>query len=163
MEINSLEELKVKIRKLKKDGKIIVFTNGVFDILHKGHVDYLNESSRFGDYLIVGINSDASVRRLKGPERPVNNEFDRAFIVKNLKSVHDTFIFDDDTPFQLIREILPDVLVKGGDYDENETDKNNPKYIVGSDIVRENGGKVNTIQLTAGRSTTAIINKVKAE
>jgi len=161
MEINSLEEFKVKIENLKRDGKRIVFTNGVFDILHKGHVDYLNESSKFGDCLVVGINSDASVRRLKGPERPVNSEGDRAFIIGNLKSVHDTFIFDNDTPFQLISEILPDVLVKGGDYDEKETDESSSKYIVGSDIVRENGGEVYTIQLTAGRSTTAIINKVK--
>ncbi|PID28616.1 MAG: D-glycero-beta-D-manno-heptose 1-phosphate adenylyltransferase [Candidatus Cloacimonadota bacterium] len=144
-----------------RDGKKIVFTNGVFDILHKGHVDYLIEAKKLGDFLIVGINSDASVKRLKGENRPINGEADRSFIVQNLKSVDKTIIFDDDTPYTLIKSIMPDILVKGGDYDPNESDKNSKKYIVGSDIVRERGGSVISIDLTEGRSTTSIIEKAK--
>lgn len=151
-----------KIEAWRKEGKIIVFTNGVFDILHKGHVDYLNASSRMGDILVVGINSDLSVKRLKGDKRPINPELDRAYIVKNLKCVAETVIFEEDTPYNLISAIIPDVLVKGGDYDENEIDKKSPRYIVGSDVVKSNGGRVVTISLTEGKSTTGIINKMKS-
>ena len=151
------------IEEIKKDrdGKTIVFTNGVFDILHKGHVDYLNEAKKSGDLLIVGINSDASVKRLKGDDRPINGEGDRSFIIENLKCVDRTIIFDSDTPYDLIKAIEPDILVKGGDYDPNEMDKSSKKYIVGSDIVRERGGSVISIDLTEGRSTTSIIKKAQ--
>ena len=156
-------ELKIEeIKRIKNAGKKIIFTNGVFDILHKGHVDYLKEASNFGDYLIVGINSDSSVKRLgKGDDRPINNELDRAYIIENLKSVSDTIIFDEDTPLELIKKIVPDILVKGGDYDKDETDFNNKKYIVGSDIVLKNDGKVFTVDLTAGKSSTNVIEKIK--
>ncbi len=151
-----------KIKKNKKLGKKIVFTNGVFDILHKGHVDYLNEAIKYGDYLVVGINSDSSVKRLgKGDDRPINSENDRSFIINNLKSVSETIIFEEDTPLNLIKQIIPDVLVKGGDYDKNETDCNNKKYIVGSDVVLNNGGKIVTIDLTVGKSSTSVIEKIK--
>ncbi|MBN1970012.1 MAG: D-glycero-beta-D-manno-heptose 1-phosphate adenylyltransferase [Candidatus Delongbacteria bacterium] len=149
------------IAQAKLANKKIVFTNGVFDILHKGHVDYLNEAAKLGDILIVGINSDDSVKRLKGPERPVNRELDRSFIIENLKSVDKTIVFGEDTPLELIRKILPDILVKGGDYDANEVDKNSNKYIVGSDIVKSYGGRVVTIELTEGRSTTNVINQIR--
>ena len=151
-----------QINELKKTGKKIVFTNGVFDILHKGHVDYLIEASKHGDFLIVGINSDSSVKRLgKGDDRPINTELDRAFIIENLKSVSETIIFEEDTPFNLIEKIIPDVLVKGGDYDKDEIDKTSKKYIVGSDIVLQNGGKIITVDLTAGKSSTNVIEKIK--
>jgi len=154
---------KLEIEKIRELGKTIVFTNGVFDILHKGHVDYLNEASSYGDFLIVGINSDSSVKRLgKGDDRPINSELDRAFIIKNLKSVFETIIFDEDTPLELIKKIIPDVLVKGGDYDKDETNCNSKKYIVGSDIVLKNNGKVVTVDLTAGKSSTNVIDKIKS-
>lgn len=157
-----MNDILFKIKELKEAGKTIVFTNGVFDILHKGHVDYLNEASSYGDYLIVGINSDSSVKRLgKGDDRPINSEFDRAFIIQNLKSVSDTIIFDEDTPLKLIEKLIPDVLVKGGDYDKDETDPDNKRYIVGSDIVLKNGGKVVTVDLTVGKSSTNVIEKIK--
>ncbi len=143
----------------KKFGKL-VFTNGVFDILHKGHVDYLNASKEFGDYLIVGINSDSSVKKLKGESRPINTETDRAFIVSNLKAVDLCVIFEELTPYSLIEKIIPQVLVKGGDYDENETNRHSAKYIVGSDLVRDRGGEVRTINLTKGKSTTKTIAKI---
>jgi len=161
--IKTIDELLPIIHNLQSQNKKIVFTNGVFDILHKGHVDYLNDSAALGDFLVVGINSDASVRRLKGPTRPVNNEIDRAYIIKNLKSVWETFIFDEDTPFEAIKKIIPDVLVKGGDYSAEETDTSSPKYIVGSDIVKHNGGVIITINLTDGKSTTGIINKISKQ
>lgn len=150
------------INKLKIQGnKKIVFTNGVFDILHKGHVEYLNAAKNYGDVLVVGINSDRSVKEIKGPQRPINSENDRAFIIENLKSVDYVFIFDESTPIIPIQTILPDVLVKGGDYDANETNPENSKYIVGSDIVKKNKGQVVTIDLTKGKSTTNIITKIK--
>ena len=158
--LKTLSELLPEIRTIKETGKKIVFTNGVFDILHKGHVDYLNDAAALGDYLIVAVNADASVRRLKGPTRPVNSEGDRAYIVKNLKSVWETFIFTEDTPYEVIRQIIPDVLVKGGDYSADETDPASPRYIVGSDIVKKAGGSIVTIDLTEGRSTTNVIAKI---
>ncbi|MBS1494535.1 MAG: D-glycero-beta-D-manno-heptose 1-phosphate adenylyltransferase [Bacteroidetes bacterium] len=141
-----------KIAALKKEGKKIVFTNGVFDIIHRGHVAYLNEAKALGDYLIVGLNADASVKRLKGDSRPVNKEQDRKFVMENLKAVDDVTIFTEDTPFNLISKIIPDILVKGGDWKEDQ--------IVGSDIVKQNGGKVFSLKFIDNYSTTGIIEKI---
>lgn len=141
-----------KIAALKKEGKKIVFTNGVFDIIHRGHVAYLNEAKALGDYLIVGLNADASVKRLKGDTRPVNKEEDRKFVMENLKAVDDVIIFTEDTPFNLISKIIPDILVKGGDWKEDQ--------IVGSDIVKQNGGKVFSLKFIDNYSTTGLIEKI---
>ena len=159
--IMDIDKILIEVNRLKAEGKKVVFTNGVFDILHRGHVDYLKEASNFGDILIVGINSDTSVKRLKGNGRPINIENDRAFIISELKAVDYSIVFKEDTPIELIKAIKPDILVKGGDYDSNIRDRSNPKYIVGSDIVFENGGIVRTIELTPERSTTRIINKMR--
>jgi rfaE bifunctional protein nucleotidyltransferase chain/domain len=145
---------------LRAQGKRIVFTNGCFDILHRGHASYLEAAAELGDALVVGVNSDDSVRRLKGPDRPIVHEEDRAALVGALRAVALVTIFDEDTPFELIQAIVPDVLVKGGDYDPEAT--GGPRYIVGSDIVRSNGGEVRVINLVEGRSTTGIIERVVA-
>ncbi|MEX0799258.1 MAG: D-glycero-beta-D-manno-heptose 1-phosphate adenylyltransferase [Bacteriovoracaceae bacterium] len=134
-------------------GKKIVFTNGCFDILHRGHVEYLNEAKKLGDALVIGLNSDSSVRQLKGPERPVNSESDRKFILENLKAVDHVEIFSEQTPLELIKRIKPDVLVKGGDW---KADK-----IVGAEFVLENGGQVLSLKLVHGYSTTSIIKKIE--
>lgn len=139
--------LRTKIKK-----KTIVFTNGCFDILHPGHVDYLNRAKKLGDILVVGLNSDASVRRLKGPTRPVNKEQDRALVLSNLRSVDYVIIFEEDTPYELIKAVEPDFLVKGGDW---PVDK-----IVGADIVCQKGGKVLSLNFLPGYSTTAIIERI---
>jgi rfaE bifunctional protein nucleotidyltransferase chain/domain len=140
----------------------VVFTNGCFDILHLGHVNYLAEAASLGNRLIVGINSDRSVKALnKAPNRPINNELARIQIIAALGFVDLVVIFDDETPLELIRALEPDVLVKGGDYDANELNSSSKKYIVGSDIVRKKGGSVVTINLVEGYSTTAIIEKSK--
>lgn len=130
----------------------IVFTNGVFDILHYGHVRYLESAKRLGDVLIVGLNSDSSTKRLKGKTRPVNHEKDRAYVLSSLKSVDIVCLFEEDTPIDLIEIVKPDFLVKGGDY---EVEK-----IVGYDFVINNGGNVMTIPFEEGRSTTNIISKI---
>ncbi|WP_456400866.1 D-glycero-beta-D-manno-heptose 1-phosphate adenylyltransferase [Persephonella sp.] len=141
------------IEKWKKEGKKIVFTNGCFDIIHAGHVDYLEKAKKLGDILIVGLNSDSSVRRIKGESRPINNQEHRMKVLNALKPVDLVIIFDEDTPERLIKEIKPDVLVKGGDWKiEN---------IVGSDFVKSYGGKVQTIDFIYDISTTKIIQKVK--
>ncbi|MBN8570443.1 MAG: D-glycero-beta-D-manno-heptose 1-phosphate adenylyltransferase [Ignavibacteria bacterium] len=147
-----MDSLTEKFQQLKKEGKKIVFTNGVFDIIHRGHVSYLNEAKALGDYLIVGLNADASVKRLKGDSRPVNKEEDRKFVMENLKAVDEVIIFTEDTPFNLISKIIPDVLVKGGDWKEDQ--------IVGSDIVKQNGGKVFSLKFIDNYSTTGIIEKI---
>ena len=161
--IGNVEEILNEVKQLISKGKKIVFTNGVFDILHKGHVDYLKEAATFGNILIVGVNSDSSVKRLKGEDRPLNSELDRAFILSELRSVDYVIIFEDDTPIDLIKLIKPDILVKGGDYDPKIIDSSDPKYIVGSDIVFENGGIVKIVELTPERSTTETINKIRRE
>ncbi len=136
------------IRKTQK----IVFTNGVFDILHYGHVRYLESAKRLGDILIVGLNSDSSTKRLKGTSRPVNYEKDRAYVLSCLKSVDIVCLFEEDTPIDLIEIVKPDFLVKGGDYVVEK--------IVGHDFVINNGGNVMTIPFEEGRSTTNIISKL---
>jgi len=138
---------------LRAEGKRVVFTNGVFDILHAGHVTYLEKARALGDVLVVGLNTDASVRRLKGPERPINSEDDRACVIAALRAVDHVILFGDDTPIDVITALLPDVLVKGGDYTRDT--------IVGADEVESHGGTVCTIPLVDGRSTTAIINRAR--
>ena len=146
----------------KKQEKTIVFTNGCFDILHVGHVDYLTEASKLGDELIVAVNSDDSVKRLeKGEERPVNSELNRVKLISALECVSSAFIFDEDTPLECLNQIKPDILVKGADYDSDETDENSKTYIVGSKEVRSFGGSVSTVELTEGFSTTKLIEKIK--
>ncbi len=145
-----MNELKAFLASSK--GKKIVFTNGCFDILHRGHVAYLNEAKSLGDVLVIGLNSDSSVKRLKGPERPVNSELDRKFVLENLKAVDHVAIFGEDTPLNLIKEVSPDVLVKGGDW--------RPEQIVGSEYVLSKGGKVLSLNFIDGFSTTNIINKI---
>ncbi len=145
-------ELVKRIEHVRKNKKI-VFTNGCFDLLHVGHVRYLKEASKLGDYLVVGINSDSSVKVLKGPTRPVQSESDRAEILANLISVDFVSVFDESTPLELIKSIKPDILVKGGDW--------KPDQIVGSDFVIANGGKVMSLQFVDGKSTTSLIEKAK--
>lgn len=143
----------ISIRKaLKVLDKSVVFTNGCFDILHAGHVDYLAKAKEKGDILIVGLNSDASVKRIKGERRPIINERERAFLLYNLKSVDYVTLFEEDTPEQLIRELIPDMLVKGSDW---PIDK-----IVGKDIVEEHGGKVESIEFVTDQSTSKIVDKI---
>ncbi len=140
----------------------IVFTNGCFDILHKGHVTYLAKAADLGDKLIVALNTDASVRaQNKSPERPINDQFARLQVLASLGFVDLVVLFGEKTPEELIKKIKPTILVKGADYDENETDPSNKKYIVGSDFVKSIGGTVKTIDLEAGYSTTNIISKIK--
>jgi D-glycero-beta-D-manno-heptose 1-phosphate adenylyltransferase len=142
-----------KLSKWRKYATKLVFTNGCFDLLHPGHIDYLSRAADLGDVLIVGLNTDASVRRLKGVGRPVNDQYARAILLASLGFVDAVVYFDDDTPFSLIEAILPDVLVKGGDYKEAE--------IVGSDIVKAKNGKVVAIDFLEGYSTSAIIQKIR--
>ena len=132
----------------------VVFTNGVFDLLHPGHVRYLKDARRLGDLLIVGINSDRSVRAIKEPDRPLNPESERAEILLSLECVDAAVVFDEDTPYQLIEQIQPDVLVKGADW--------GPSEIVGRDVVEGRGGRVVRIKLADGYSTTNLIRRVRA-
>lgn len=144
-----------------KSGKF-VFTNGCFDILHKGHVEYLAKAAALGDFLVIGLNSDQSVREQnKGVERPINDLDARATLLAALGFVTFVIEFSDKTPLRLIKELRPQVLVKGDDYNAEVTDEANKSYIVGSKEVKEYGGEVKTIALTPGFSTTAILNKLK--
>ena len=138
---------------LKNRHKKIVFSNGCFDILHSGHIMYLNEAKAQGDYLIVGLNSDSSIKKLKGSDRPINNEEDRKYLLENLKAVDCVEIFSEDTPYELIKIIMPNILVKGGDWQISE--------IVGSDIVLKKGGEVKSLSFEEGKSTTNIIEKIR--
>jgi rfaE bifunctional protein nucleotidyltransferase chain/domain len=139
----------------KSVGNRIVFTNGCFDILHRGHVELLAQCRSFGDYVIVGLNSDTSVRRLKGAGRPVNDQLSRASVLASLSFVDAVIIFEEDTPLELIKIIHPDILVKGGDYKADD--------IVGADVVRANGGEVRIVPLVLGFSTTATISKTSGK
>lgn len=160
--IVTLEDAQRKIGIWRIKDETIVFTNGCFDILHKGHVTYLAKAADLGNRLIVGINSDASVRRQgKGEERPINPEDARQTLLAALTFVDLVILFDGDTPEELIQTLLPNVLVKGADYDPEETDKSSKKYIVGSDVVRAHGGKVAVIDLEEGFSTTGIVKKLR--
>jgi len=144
------------------EDKKVVFTNGCFDILHKGHVEYLAQAADLGDYLVVGINSDASVQEQgKGEDRPVNKIQARATLLASLGFVDAVIEFDSQTPLSLIENLKPNVLVKGADYDPAITDANSKGYIVGREVVLANGGEVKVIDLVEGYSTTNIINKLK--
>jgi D-glycero-beta-D-manno-heptose 1-phosphate adenylyltransferase len=148
----------------KNTGEKVVFTNGCFDILHKGHVSYLAASADLGTKLVVGVNTDSSVKRQgKGEERPVNPEDARGLLLAALQFVDLVVLFDSDTPLELIRGLLPSVLVKGADYDANEADPSSKKFIQGREEVLAAGGEVRTIDLVPGFSTTAIIGKVRSK
>ncbi|MBK7128070.1 MAG: D-glycero-beta-D-manno-heptose 1-phosphate adenylyltransferase [Crocinitomicaceae bacterium] len=160
--IVSRNDLITQVKLLQSQQKKIVFTNGCFDILHKGHVQYLNMAADLGDVLIVAVNSDASVRRQgKGDDRPVNDFQARATVLASLGCINFVVEFDDDTPLALIENLIPDVLVKGGDYDPHEKNPESKKYIVGREVVLENNGKVEVIDLVQGYSTTNLIQKLK--
>ena len=131
----------------------VVFTNGVFDLLHPGHIEVLDMARREGAALVVGLNSDTSVKRLKGPSRPVRNTAERAMVLAGLEAVDAVVVFDQDTPFELVQRLQPDVIVKGGDY--------SPDTIVGADLVAARGGRVVVVPLVAGQSTTSIIEKLR--
>ena len=161
--MNYLEVIKTKI--INKDSVTplltywrlknykIVFTNGCFDILHRGHIEYLAKSASLGDILVVGLNTDESVRKIKGPERPVQDEETRAMILASLTFVKAVVFFNEETPYNLINKVKPDILVKGADYKKED--------IVGADIVESNGGEIVTVNLTEGFSTSSIIDKIK--
>jgi rfaE bifunctional protein nucleotidyltransferase chain/domain len=143
-------------------GHKVVFTNGCFDILHRGHVSYLAQASSLGNKMVLAINTDDSVRRLgKGADRPINDEVSRAIVTAGLGFIDLVVSFNEDTPLELIKMLKPDVLVKGGDYNAEQLDSNAPDYIVGSDVVRKDGGTVATIPLVDGFSTTSIVEKLK--
>ncbi|TVQ30785.1 MAG: D-glycero-beta-D-manno-heptose 1-phosphate adenylyltransferase [Phycisphaeraceae bacterium] len=150
----TLEEAAIEAAALRREGKTIVFTNGCFDILHAGHVSLLRKAARMGDALVVGINSDASVRRLKGPDRPVHHEQDRIEILSELESVDMVIVFDDETPLKLIEAVKPDVLVKGADYTRDR--------VVGADLVESWGGRVELAPLLEGRSTSGVVSRMRS-
>ena len=147
-----INQLKPLLEQWRFFGKKVVFTNGCFDLLHLGHLDYLSKAADLGDILIIGVNTDASVRRIKGPSRPVNDEKSRAMLLAGLQFVDAVVLFDEPTPKEIIDFIQPDVLVKGDDYKAED--------IVGYDTVMAKGGKVETIRLVEGYSTTRIINRI---
>lgn len=151
MIFNTWDELKKELNSL--NDKKIIFTNGCFDIIHSGHVSYLKKAKSLGDVLVLGLNSSESVRRLKGETRPVNSEEDRAIVLNELKSVDYVVIFNQDTPYDLIKHIKPFIIAKGGDYKVDD--------VVGKDIVESYGGRVEIIPFVDGKSTTKIIEKMR--
>jgi len=152
IKIHSWESIRKQVSIWRFKGKKIVFTNGCFDILHRGHIEYLSRSRDLGGILIVGLNSDLSVKRIKGRHRPINDEASRSLVLASLAVVDAVIMFDQDTPYDLIRHIEPDILVKGKDYE--------PEGIAGYDIVVATGGEIVTIELTPGYSTTSIEEKI---
>ena len=152
LKIKELPEAKKEIDRLKSENKKIVFTNGCFDILHIGHARYLYAAKELGDCLIVAVNSDRSVKSIKGPGRPVMNQAERTELLAAFQSVDMVVIFDEDTPLEVIRYLMPDILVKGGDWKEED--------IIGSDVVKAAGGEVHRIPFVNGVSTTDIIKKI---
>jgi rfaE bifunctional protein nucleotidyltransferase chain/domain len=153
--IFSKEEIKQEVIRMRLKSKTIAFTNGVFDILHEGHIAVLSEAASFADILIVGINSDSSVKKLKGETRPINNENSRALIMASLIMVDAVVIFEEETPLELIKIIKPDVLIKGGDY--------TLETMVGAEEVLNAGGKIELIPIREGFSTTGIIKKINSK
>jgi len=147
--IIGMDELPKRLQQWRSQGFSVVFTNGCFDLLHRGHVEYLAKAADKGDVLVVGLNTDASVKRLKGERRPINKEADRALLLAALSMVDAVVLFGEDTPYELIKAVRPDVLVKGADY--------KPEEIVGYDIVTSFGGKVETVEFVEGYSTTKIL------
>ncbi|MFA4983921.1 MAG: D-glycero-beta-D-manno-heptose 1-phosphate adenylyltransferase [Candidatus Omnitrophota bacterium] len=152
LKIKKPQALKKILSGFRKKGERIVFTNGCFDLLHYGHVRYLEAAKKKGDVLVVALNSDSSIKRIKGRKRPIINKDDRAGTIAALESVDYVTVFDEDTPLKIIKLLRPDIIVKGADW--------NHKNIVGADFVRSYGGKVDTLKLSQGRSTTAIIEKI---
>ena len=150
--IKTFSQIKETVNSLKAQNKKIVFTNGCFDLIHAGHVDYLKKAKQLGDVLIIGLNSDSSIKSIKGEKRPINNQDDRAAILSAFYFVDYVVIFEQDTPYELINVVKPDILVKGSDW-RNKT-------IVGSDIVDNTGGRVVLIEYLEGKSTTATIEKI---
>ena len=150
--IISLDEIGSRVRSWRKGAQKLVFTNGCFDILHSGHVRYLQTAAGFGDILVLGLNSDSSVRKLKGPLRPIMTQDDRAYLLSAVEAIDCIVIFDEETPAKLIQSVNPDVLVKGGDY--------LPKDVVGYDTVKENGGCVKIVPYVEGKSTSGIVNSI---
>ncbi len=150
--IMNVAQLQAAIARCRLLNKKIVFTNGCFDILHAGHIHSLEQAAAFGDYLIVGLNSDKSINRIKGPERPINKEQDRALLLASLMVVDAVVVFEQETPLDLIQTVIPDVLVKGGDY--------TLESIVGAEDVLQNGGKVEIIPLIPGVSTTSLADRI---
>ncbi len=150
----SLNQAREKRKRLKEEDQRVVFTNGCFDLLHPGHVHILHESAAQGDYLIVAVNSDSSVRRLKGEVRPIQEEDDRVRLLNALEAVDDTIIFEEDTPRRVIEELSPDVLVKGSDYEINE--------IVGANHVQSTGGEVHRVELLSGYGTSEIVRRIQS-
>ncbi len=148
----NLKDLVSVRNSLRSQGKRVVFTNGCFDVLHRGHVEFLNLAKGCGDILMVGLNSDDSVRRIKGKNRPIVPEEDRAFILSNLTAVDYVAVFEEDTPLETITALLPDVLVKGADWNLDE--------VVGREVVERNGGSVKTIPLVPNRSTSDIVKRI---
>lgn len=148
----SLTEINRTVSLLRKKGKTLVTTNGCFDLLHAGHIKYLADAASLGDLLVVGINSDASVSRLKGPERPIQNEIDRALLIWSLKMVDYTFIFPENDPIAFLEVLKPDIHVKGGDY--------TPDQLPEKSIVEKHGGKIVIVPFTTGLSTTSIVKKI---
>ena len=151
--IYSLNDLKIQLQNWRDNGDSIVFTNGCFDILHQGHIEVLAKTADLGNRLIIGLNSDSSVKLLKGENRPINEENARTLLLCALTFVDAVILFSEETPFQLISEIKPNILAKGGDYKMED--------IVGHDVVQKNGGKVISIPLTDGFSSTTIIDKIQ--
>jgi D-beta-D-heptose 7-phosphate kinase/D-beta-D-heptose 1-phosphate adenosyltransferase len=150
----NLTDLQRQVAAWRVNGKTIAFTNGCFDILHEGHIFSLNQAAKEADFLVLGVNSDASVKKLKGPDRPVNNEKSRSLILSNLEVVDAVIIFNEDTPLELILALMPDVIVKGGDYTIEQ--------IVGAKEVMANGGRVVINPIVEGFSTTGIIKQIKS-
>lgn len=151
--IKTRPEIKELRKQFKSEGKKVVFTNGVFDLIHAGHVDYLVKAKEMGDVLILALNSDSSVKRIKGNKRPILKQEERAFIVSNLKPVDYVTFFEEDTPAEIISDIIPDILVKGADWSIDN--------IVGRDVVEANGGVVKTIDFVNDQSTSKIIQIIK--
>ena len=147
----SWKEMEDTVQSWKAKGEKVVFTNGCFDILHRGHVTYLQQARQLGDHRIVGLNSDASVKKLKGPERPINNELDRAFMLAALRCVDEVVLFGEDTPEELLSHLKPDILVKGGDY--------KPEEVAG----RQYAGEVKILSFVDGYSTTGTIRKIRKQ
>ena len=148
------DQAKLVVAKWLAEGEKVVFTNGCFDIVHRGHIDYLSKAKDKGSKLILGLNTDASVKRLKGPQRPVVDEQSRAILMASLQFIDLVVFFDEDTPYELIKILQPDILVKGSDYKAED--------IVGYDIIMAKGGKVETIDFVPGFSTTSIVDKIKS-
>jgi rfaE bifunctional protein nucleotidyltransferase chain/domain len=151
--IFSLSDLVTQVQNWKAEGRKVVFTNGCFDLLHAGHIAYLTEAANLGDILIVGLNSDHSVQRIKGPERPINDENTRSAVLAGMFFIDALVFFSDDTPLEVIKALKPDVLVKGGDYEINQ--------IVGAKEILKNGGSVKVLSFLPGYSSTSIIEKIR--